>query len=236
MAESGHYELEYSNRIKTILKYYMREIERKASDAWLVGKYVVREEVLENYLSIGCQWERYYVEERKKGKKRDEVCNELKKWIGDYKVPLDYLQREEAKCEISEHFWYNALARYQGSYVYYMTHENQLDIIKPLLERCTGWSILLSEFEIPGDVDLPESVVAIGVEFTGEGRFTNVFLECNFPLIFHYFTFFDLLVGSLRPIEVVMVKEKFFQNEILAEVCDVNKISLKFINPEVKKV
>ena len=46
--------------------------------------------------------------------------------------------------------------------------------------------LLLSEYEIPDDTELPETVTAVQVEFSEQKVFENDSIEQNFPRLFLY--------------------------------------------------
>lgn len=60
-----------------------------------------------------------------------------------------------------------------GSYIDFFTKEEI-----PIL--------LLSEYEIPDDTELPETVTAVQVEFSEQKVFENDSIEQNFPRLFLY--------------------------------------------------
>ena len=55
-----------------------------------------------------------------------------------------------------------------------------------LIERLEEPVLLLSEYEIPDETELPDFVTAITLEFTKTAPLVNPFLKEWFPLIFQY--------------------------------------------------
>ena len=63
--------------------------------------------------------------------------------------------------------------------------------------------LLLSEYEIPDDTELPETVTAVQVEFSEQKVFENDSIEQNFPRLFLYENTFETILRILNPSKVV---------------------------------
>lgn len=209
------YEQEFFVGIKCMLGDYFSKTELQDADVWKIGPYAVNTTVLRRFLRKSCGWGNYYADCRRNGMLMEDIFGVLAKHLNTYKVPIDYKKGEIVLIDIERHLWYDTLSVYQGGILVYITYPEQIEVVKAFVVQMNAPVILLSEFEIPAETDLPDSVIAITLEFSEEYRFTNIFLECNFPLIFHYFNLFDILIQTLRPQKMMIPECGNFQEEIL---------------------
>lgn len=218
------YRQEYRKGVKKILKEYINRLEKCWPGIWQIGTYTVSEIILENYWSRNCGWENYYVNYRQGGGKEEEVWERFIKCLAEYPVPE---KNVVLPIDIKEHMWYGSLSVFGGGKLYYLTQEGQLTTVRPFIPEQGENIVLLTEFEVRDGIDLPDTVVVITAELTDNGRFMNVFLESNYPLLFHYCTMFDVLVNILQPKEIMVMEEGDFRNELLTVVAGTCGIALK---------
>lgn len=124
-------------------------------------------------------------------------------------------RREEILTDIKEHPWNELLGEYKGLLLVYVFNDKQLDDLTPLLQKLDCPFLLLSEYDIPEHTDLPESALALTIDFSSEKIFTNPKLERMFPLVFHYTNTFDILLQILCPSKVVCLGEHHLQEHLL---------------------
>lgn len=120
--------------------------------------------------------------------------------------------------DIREHPWYEVLSENQGALIVYIFNARQFDCLTPLLQVMDMPTLLLSEYDIPEDTDLPETVMTVSLDFSMQRVFADKEFEYKFPLVFHYTNTFDILFRILRPRGVVCLEGVHFQEQLLASV------------------
>lgn len=120
--------------------------------------------------------------------------------------------------DIKEHPWYEILNENQGVLIVYIFNARQLGYFTPLLQVVDIPVLLLSEYDIPEDTDLPETVMAVSMDFSMQRVFADKEFEYKFPLVFHYTHTFDILFRILRPCGVACLEGIYFQEQLLASV------------------
>lgn len=123
---------------------------------------------------------------------------------------------EDVRVEVWEHPWKDALEACRGCLLVYVFNARQLQALVPLLERMERPVVLLSEYDIPDDTDLPEYVTALSVEFSPWRIFADRDFEIRFPLFFHYAHAFSILLQLMRPAGIVCLEGCHFQEQLLA--------------------
>ena len=98
----------------------------------------------------------------------------------------------------------------------YLVDKEELAHISTFLQKEEIPIILLSEYEIPDDTELPETVTAVQVEFSEQKVFENDSIEQNFPRLFLYANTFETILRILNPSKVVcLTSSKTYQKELL---------------------
>lgn len=140
---------------------------------------------------------------------------------------LDILKKEDIGVidkippkinNIEDHPWCDLLREYRGVLVVYIFNARQLAYFTPLLHYLNRPVLLLSEYDIPEDTKLPETIMALSLEFSRRKLLADSTFERKFPLIFHYANTFDILLQILHPCGVVCLEGAHFQEQLLAVV------------------
>lgn len=103
-----------------------------------------------------------------------------------------------------------------GQLLVYLFNSRQLSYLVPVIRQLNRPVVLLSEFEVPENTDLPDSVTALEIVFLKDIRFRNPFLEKHFPVLFHYFNTFYRLLTMLKPQGILTLEGCHCQEQILA--------------------
>ena len=122
--------------------------------------------------------------------------------------------------DIERHPWYKLLNGHKGALVVYIFNARQLAYLTPLLHKQKGEIILLSEYEIPDEYDLPDNVMVLLMMFSKKTLHSNRYLETNFPLFSKYANTFDLLLQILAPSGVVCLEGAHYQERMLATLAE----------------
>lgn len=126
--------------------------------------------------------------------------------------------QEQPTLNIEDHSWYESLCQYKNQIVVYLFSIEQLHRLTPLLQQLNEPIILLSECELSDDVDLPENVTVLYLDFSIEKVFLNRIIEHRFPLVFHYTNTFDILLRILEPRQVMCIEQHLFQEQLLESI------------------
>ena len=101
-----------------------------------------------------------------------------------------------------------------------------------MVGRCKlvyNYLLLLSEYEIPDDTELSETVTAAQVEFSEQKVFENDSIEQNFPRLFLYANTFETILRILSPSKVVcLASSKTYQKELLLGFAKDSNIKIEF--------
>lgn len=215
------YYLEYYEELDKRLEQFVLQWARDKQV--LLGQHSVKEP-LQTFLFYRLTAERkHYNQCRQKGMPVDASMKRVDAF-------LDIFGKEDhnaAACtsgkvlnKITEHPWYELLNPYQGQLLVYLFNERQLHYLTPLLQKLDGPVLLLSECDLPEETDLPESVMALPLDFSSEKVFNDHTFERTFPLLFHYTNTFDILLQALRPRGVVCLEGCHYQEQLLAVVAE----------------
>lgn len=210
------YYVEYYEVLDRVLSDYVNHL-REEKEYWLkIGGHDVGVPLI-NLLFWQFTWHREeYDRLRKEGKSCGEALGSVKEILADKQV--EEWERQEEEYKIYDHEWYEALAPYGGQLVIYIYNARQLAYLTPLIERLEEPVLLLSEYEIPDETELPDFVTAITLEFTKTAPLVNPFLKEWFPLIFQYANTFDILMRILQPKGLIFLEGCHYQQLLLATI------------------
>lgn len=210
------YYVEYYEVLDRVLSDYVNQL-REKREHWLkMGRHDVGVPLI-NLLFWQFTWHRKeYDRLRKEGKSCGEALGSVKEILADKQV--EEWERQEEEYKIYDHEWYEALAPYGGQLVIYIYNARQLVYLTPLIERLEEPVLLLSEYEIPDETELPDFVTAITLEFTKTAPLVNPFLKEWFPLIFQYANTFDILMRILQPKGLIFLEGCHYQQLLLATI------------------
>lgn len=125
-------------------------------------------------------------------------------------------ERGTGRFNIDNHLWTKLLSPYKRCCLVYLVDKEELAHISTFLQKEEIPILLLSEYEIPDDTELPETVTAVQVEFSEQKVFENDSIEQNFPRLFLYANTFETILRILNPSKVVcLTSSKTYQKELL---------------------
>ncbi len=145
-----------------------------------------------------------------------EICEFLLEKFGLSKnVPSWNLKYTHSINPINKHPWYRLLKEHQEQIVFYIFNEDQLHALTPLIKSITHPILLLTEFGVSEDTNLPDNISALEFDFSLKITYRNDFVETNFPILYHYLNSFEQLVQLLLPKGVIFMDGYLFQQEAL---------------------
>jgi len=132
----------------------------------------------------------------------------------------------EAQPDGRRHPWSEALQEYKGQLLVYVFNPRQLRYLIPLINKLNRPVILLADYELPEDTDLPDYVTGLNLEFSAWKKFANSYVERNFPCLFQYANTFSWLVSLLQPSGIVCLEGCHLQEQLLAVVANDCRVTI----------
>lgn len=162
----------------------------------------------------------YYNHSRIKGMSVDIAMEQVDAFLNLFKIGHSKDESEDCLSDIREHPWHERLSEYKGVLIVYLFNARQLQYLTPLLQKVKHQVLLLSEYDIIEETDLPNNITALSFEFSNEILFTNTVLKQHFPLVFHYANTFEILFQILCPCGVICLEGCHFQEQLLAVIAE----------------
>jgi hypothetical protein len=221
---------EYYKEIDKFIWNYVRKIKNTAPEKLQIGDYRDVSLLIVNSLyskySFG-YWKRTYTEFRRTGKSIESILNVFEKeldvlFYSEYQEKL--IHSSEYKFDIKKSPFYEMLLPYKNQIVIYVFNLRQLVYLTPLIQGLQQPILLLSEFDIPEETDLPEYVTAMELEYMADYKFSNPFLEKIFPFMFHFLNTYDCLLEILNPKGIIVLEGCHLQEHVLGLICNQLKI------------
>ncbi|WP_294534948.1 hypothetical protein [uncultured Bacteroides sp.] len=120
--------------------------------------------------------------------------------------------------DIHLHPWYEVLGGYKGVILVYVSNVGQFQYILPLLRKFDVPVMLLFEYNLIDETDLPDCLTVLMMEFSVHRMFHYPVFEARYPLIFHYVNTFDILLQILHPSAILCLEGSRWQEQLLAVV------------------
>lgn len=210
---------------------YYAELERRV-EAFLkdsetsLGDYDVKKPLM-TFLCERLSLEREeYCRCRQQGLETDAAMQRIDAFFSDMRgKPIQV--HEDADLILTDvrlHPWYKALNGYKGGILVYVSNAEQFQYMSPLLEKFDVPTLLLSEYDLPEETNLPDCLTALTMEFSSHRMFRNPVFEARYPLLFHYVNTFDILLQLLCPRVVFCLEGSRWQEELLAVVSSVRRV------------
>ena len=211
------YYVEYFEFLDSLLWDFIAGTKLKYPDAFTIGGYccevpVVCFSYLYKYLSKNKE---FYSQLRKEGKSKKQVQCILRSEL-DKTVNHNFTQPSVVQSKDNDDL-YSLFYPYRNQIFIYIYNRRQLDYLIPLIRQLNQPVLLVSEFELPDETDLPGYVTAMEIEFLKE-KYYSPFLYDNFPHVYHYVNTFDQLLSFLQPRCTLLLEGCHFQQEIIAVI------------------
>lgn len=218
MMEVTDYYVEYYEELDKRLECFISN--RGTNNEVTLGKHNVAEP-LKTFLFYRLSMERnYYNQCRLKGMPLNEAMERVDTFLKMFNKESRREDLEEKITDIKEHPWYELLSEYNGVLIIYLFNARQLQYLTPLILKLNQLVLLLSEYDIPEETELPEYVTVLPIEFSNENSLTDKNFELHFPLLYHYVNTFDILFQIIRPCGVICLEGCHFQEQLLAVVAE----------------
>lgn len=213
------YYVEFYETLDIVLKKNVSQWQSMNPSSLLVGVHEASIPVTTILYLIFGRYKSEYNDWRKSGVSQEDavarISDKLKSYYIDSKHELD---ASLTKYNVTQHPWYKTLIPYKGHLLIYVFNERQLRYLIPLITALNQPVLLLSEYDLPEDTDLPDYVTAITLKFTKVRLYASSFIESKFPLIYHYFNSLDILIQILSPKGILVLKGCHHQEQIISIV------------------
>ncbi len=209
------YYIEYTEFIDVFIHQYIDEIKTDYPEAFKIGDYCCEIPVIcslffKRFYTSGKET---YSRLRKEGKNEEEIYRIFKDDI-DKNTNKNFTQPPIVQFETGNDVC-TLLQPYKHQVLIYILNIRQLNYLTPLIQQINQLVLLVTEYELPDETDLPDYVTAIEIGFLKEVYYSP-FLYDNFPQVFHYFNTFDQLLNALQPRCTILLEGCHYQQEIIA--------------------
>lgn len=217
MKQSDYY-LEFYDELDKRLEHFGVSSDRSRRSVCLAGVSV--QDALQTHLFYRLSMERNaYNRCRRQGMAVEEAMSRVDAFLNRLRnmAPMSLEGAgEDSLLDVQKHPWREPLEECHGCVLVYVYNARQLYDLTPLINQVGRPVVLLSEYDIPDETELPEYVTALPVEFSHCRIFTDRDFECRFPLFFHYAHTFSILLQLMRPAGVICLEGCRFQEQLLA--------------------
>lgn len=165
-----------------------------------------------------------YRKQRKEGKSVKESMSRIVEYFENVYNSCEITDCEDELLDLKEHPWENFLSAYRHSILIYIFDEEQLKYLTDLLCKIDFPTLLLSEYDIPGETELSEYVTALTIDFSEYRIISNAYFENMYPLIFNYANTFEILFQLLDPSVVLCLGGFHYQEQLLGVIAKKNHI------------
>ena len=209
------YYIEYIESIDLLFRTYIAEIKEKYPDAFMIGDCCCEMPVICFLLfyKYFTNAKDFYNQLRKEGKSKEEVYNIFKDEL-DKSVNKNFTQPPPVQSKVNEELC-TLLYPHRHQALIYILNERQLKYLTPLIRKINQPVVLITEYELPEDTDLPDYVTAFEIGFLEE-RYYCPFLYVNFPQVYQYFNTFAQLLNMLQPCCTILLEGCHCQQEMIA--------------------
>lgn len=212
------YYVEFYETLDFILREYISKLQTMYPSSLLVGVHDASVPITTFLFLVLNKYKSEYNTWRKTGVSQKEAVGRMSSKLESYNDSKLILDVSLANYNVMQHPWYKTLIPYKGRLLIYVFNECQLLYLTPLITALNQPVLLLSEYDLPEGVDLPDYVTAITFKFTKVRICANSFVESKFPLVYHYFNSLDILIQILSPRGILILEGYHHQEKVLAIV------------------
>ncbi len=223
MVNTRDYYIEFHEELDKRLDAFTSTIEQTDKQLVMLGDQSVKTALSHQLYYQLMQEKESYSQCRIKGMDVNKAMNKIDKYLNSFQF-LSSSTTETPKVDLRNHDWYKMLSDYKNLLVVYVFNQRLLQYLIPLIKKIEQPILLLSEYELPDEIDLPESVTALTLAFSDEKVFSNPFIEKYFPNLFQYANTFSILMQIIEPKGVLCLEGCHLQERLLAIFSQSNKI------------
>lgn len=216
--DNGDYYLEFYEELDRRLTAFVAEQEQKEGNRMFLGKHDIKIPLMTFLFYQLMQEKDPYNVYRTHGMTINEAMKRVDAFLDMFKDDTLAQKEEDALMDVRQHPWYEMLSDYSGRLLIYLFNARQLHYLTPLITQLNQPVLLLSEYELPDETDLPDYVTALTVEFSELRAFHNAYIEHCFPFLYHYANLFSFLLQILKPSGVICLEGCHTQEQLLAVI------------------
>lgn len=217
------YYIEFHEELDKRLETFAIQQEQEDAARMLLGMHSVKEPLVTSLFYQLMQEKKYYNQRRLQGMNKDEAMKRVDTFLDLFHV-VPSEQNEVELTAMQDHPWNEILADYKNQLLIYIFNPRQLTYLTPLIEKINHPILLIAEYELPEETELPEYVTALTLESSDQRAFANSYIEQCFPSLYQYANTFNYLLGILRPRGVICLEGCHMQEQLLAVMAQDNHI------------
>ena len=211
----GKYKIEFDTIIQEYIRTAIQEYEVRDTLRLMLGNHSIKNALFVYILSFISKEQMDYIRSRIAGKSIEESIHNISNFLNHFEW-IEKKRNTTNNFNIDNYLWTKLLSPYKRCCLVYLVDKEELAHISTFLQKEEIPILLLSEYEIPDDTELPETVTAVQVEFSEQKVFENDSIEQNFPRLFLYANTFETILRILNPSKVVcLTSSKTYQKELL---------------------
>lgn len=213
------YYVEFHEELDKRLETFIFRQEQKEAARFMLGCHSVKGP-LTTHLFYHLMGEReYYNFQRLEGKDVNEAMKRVDAFLELFATfPPEHKNEEITEAE--QHPWHEMLSTYKNQVMIYLFNARQLTYLTPLINKINRPVLLLTDYDISEETELPEYVTALMVDFSDCRAFANPYIEQNFPLLFQYANAFRFLLRILQPCGIICLEGCHMQEQLLGEIAN----------------
>lgn len=222
------YKIEFDTIIQEYIRKAIQEYEARDTLRLMLGNHSLKNALFVYILSFISKEQMDYTRSRIAGKSIEESIRNISTFLNHFEW-IEKKRNTTNNFNIDSHPWTRLLSPYKRCCLVYLTDEEELAHVSTFLQGKEIPILLLSEYEIPDDTELSETVTAVQVEFSEQKVFENDSIEQNFPRLFSYANTFETILRILSPSKVVcLASSKTYQKELLLGFAKDSNIKIEF--------
>lgn len=200
----------FKKELQHIIQKYVRQCKATDSSSLQIGNYDI-----EDALSV------YLMQNMGYTQTLEEASSYLNHFIWEKSESLSGLPPPSYNKE-----WVELLSKYQNYVLVYIHDEEQLKDLLPIISQLDSSVLLLTEYELPDDTDVPEESIALTLELVEEEYLYAPNVKRNFPVLYQYVNTFDTLIQLLSPSSILYQGLILYQKLLLKTIADYRQIPL----------
>lgn len=217
------YYIEFYEELDKRLEAFAIQQKKEEAAKMLLGMHSVKEPLVTSLFYQLMQEKNYYNQRRLLGMNKDEAMKRVDAFL-DLFHAVPFEQKEAEITAVQDHPWNEILADYKNQLLIYIFNPRQLTYLTPLIQKINHPLLLLVEYELSEDIELPEYVTALTLESSECRAFMNPYIEQCFPSLYQYANTFSYLLGILHPRGIICLEGCHMQEQLLGVMAHDNNI------------
>lgn len=219
---------EYIQEINKEIESFSIQAKRKVSDIFFIGPYNVEKGVqntLWQKLNNSCERIEYN-SKRKSGISKQEAWRTIQEKVFEPLLQKIAVPQLTFTKNAKAHAYYSdATQNFKNRIIFYCKNYRLFCYLKPLMEHISEPILVLSERELPDNIEIEGSVTNIQIsDFDNLYFLHNDFLQNNFPNISFYANCLSAITDLFCPKAFILIEGNHIESTIIASISTYKKI------------